>query len=246
MTSKRESSDSPDRPDRPELSEQEVNEYLQRNREFLLDNPDLVSVLIPPAKHSGDNVLDLQHFMLERLQEENRRLTGHWDQLIATSRSNMAGQTQIHAAILVALEADSLEALVHAVTADWPQILDVDTVTLGTEGDPAAFGGVPESGLRQLGPGLVDRLLGGERDVVLRTGGDELDEIFGPAAPLVQSDALVRLAIGSGMEDGFSPCLLAMGAREADKFHPGQGTELLVFLARVLERHLSTWLTRAS
>lgn len=243
MTSKRESSDNSVR---PELSEREVNEYLQRNREFLVDNPDLVSVLIPLTKQSGDNVLDLQYFMLERLQEENRRLTGHWDELIATSRSNMAGQTQIHAAILAALEADSLEALVHAVTADWPQILNVDTVTLGTEGDATGFGGAPESGLRTLEPGLVDRLLGKERDVVLRTGGDALEEIFGPAAPLVRSDALIRLSIGDGADDGFSPFLLAMGAREADKFHPGQGTELLVFLARVLERYLFTWLGRAN
>ena len=37
-------------------------------------------------------------------------------------------------------------------------------------------------------------------------------------------------------------CLLAMGSREAKRFHAGQGTELLCFLGRVVASTIKTWL----
>ena len=36
--------------------------------------------------------------------------------------------------------------------------------------------------------------------------------------------------------------LLALGSREPDTFHPGQATELLCFLTRVIERCIRSWL----
>ena len=40
------------------------------------------------------------------------------------------------------------------------------------------------------------------------------------------------------------PALLAMGARDERRFHPGQGTELLGFLARVVSGCIKGWLER--
>ena len=54
--------------------------------------------------------------------------------------------------------------------------------------------------------------------------------IFAAAAGLVNSAALARIHAGSNWPVG----LLALGARD-DAFHPGQGTELISFLCRVLE-----------
>jgi uncharacterized protein YigA (DUF484 family) len=62
--------------------------------------------------------------------------------------------------------------------------------------------------------------------------------VFGPGAGLVSSDALLRLSISSTTPTA----LLALGAREPGQFHPGQGTELLTFLARVVESCIRGWL----
>jgi hypothetical protein len=48
----------------------------------------------------------------------------------------------------------------------------------------------------------------------------------------------VRLRFNSQTPAG----LLALGSRQEEKFHPGQGTELLQFLARALERCVRAWL----
>ncbi|HZD25231.1 MAG TPA: DUF484 family protein, partial [Alphaproteobacteria bacterium] len=62
--------------------------------------------------------------------------------------------------------------------------------------------------------------------------------VFGPAAGLVRSMALVRLSTSPRSPVG----LMALGSRDAAKFQSGQGTELLAFLGRFLERLLRAWL----
>ena len=62
--------------------------------------------------------------------------------------------------------------------------------------------------------------------------------IFGAGAGLVSSDALLRLNIAPNAPRA----LLAFGSRQPDQFHAGQGTELLNFLARVLESCFRSWL----
>ena len=51
---------------------------------------------------------------------------------------------------------------------------------------------------------------------------------FGEAAPLVASDALVRLPLPNGGD-----ALLACGVRDPGAYEPGQGTDVLGFLAAV-------------
>ena len=62
--------------------------------------------------------------------------------------------------------------------------------------------------------------------------------VFGGATGLVRSSALLRLRFGSRAPVG----ILALGSRRDEMFHPGQGTELLCFLGRVLELCVRAWL----
>src|SRR5260370_179077 len=63
--------------------------------------------------------------------------------------------------------------------------------------------------------------------------------VLGGAGGLVRSQALLRVSIGRSAPTG----LLCIGARRAGRFHPGLGTELLSFLARVLGITISQWLS---
>ncbi|MDP6342143.1 MAG: DUF484 family protein, partial [Alphaproteobacteria bacterium] len=86
--------------------------------------------------------------------------------------------------------------------------------------------------------GAVDALMG--EGTAVHLDGDSAGDrrVFGPAAGLVRSQALVRLSASPGAPPG----LLALGSRDGARFQPGQGTELLGFLARLLERLLQAWL----
>ena len=93
-------------------------------------------------------------------------------------------------------------------------------------------------GLFQLDPHTVDSVIGPGRRVLLRCDIQGDPAIFGAAAGLVASEALIRMRPSQATPSA----MLALGARKPDQFHPGQGTELLIFLADVLERCVRTWL----
>ena len=63
-------------------------------------------------------------------------------------------------------------------------------------------------------------------------------QIYGAATGLVCSEALLRLHPNPQVPTG----LLALGSRNRGRFDPGQGTELLIFLARSLDHCIRTWL----
>lgn len=238
--------DPPQDPPKPGLDSGDVIDYLRGHPDFLVNNPEILSVLTPPTHRTDSNVLDLQMFMLQQLQKEVRKLSGNWSELIATSRSNMATQAQIHTAVLAMLKSDSVSVLVHKITYDFPDILNVDAVALCTESDETLEAKTDESPVRVLAPGTVDQLMGPGRDILLRSTADRLEEVFGPASTLIRSDALIRLTFNDKVRanaplPGQCSGMLALGTREAEKFHPGQGTELMGFLARTIEICIGRW-----
>ena len=86
--------------------------------------------------------------------------------------------------------------------------------------------------------GAVDALLGSERTALLRVDDAGEPVLFGAAAGLVRSQALLRLTFGRGAPAG----LLCIGTRQPGRFHPGLGTEGLTFLARALGITIAQWL----
>ena len=87
--------------------------------------------------------------------------------------------------------------------------------------------------------GTVDKVLGGADEfakLIEHTKDD--GAVFGEAAGIVKSAALGRLQPGYGIPNG----LLALGSRNRGAFHGGQGTDLLIFITRVLELTLHRWL----
>jgi uncharacterized protein YigA (DUF484 family) len=220
-----------------------VSEYLQQNPNFLIENPDLLSVLYPPSRWgngSGGNIADIQTSMLDRMRDEKTDLKDAANLLISTTRSNIMVQTRTHAAVIGILAANNLERLIHVVCFDLPLLLDIDAASLcletGEEGLPK-FG---EMDIRWVTPGIVNKVLGGaDRFTKLIEHTKDDGGIFGEASGIVQSAALSRLQPGGGISNG----LLALGSRAKGAFHGGQGTELLIFLTRVLELSLHRWLT---
>ena len=224
----------------PALDAGQVKAYLKTHPEFLIEHPEIVEVLAPPGREGGDNVHELQQFMLRRLGDEVRRLKAQQRELVDLSRTNLAVQNQVHDAALAIVEARSFEHLIHIVTTDLCQVLDVDVVTICVEASPEApTGRAKTAGVYMLEPHGVDSRIGQGKEVMLANDVPADPEVFGPAAGLVRSQALARLHCSKRSPAG----LLALGARDGEKLNAEQGTEMLVFLARLLGRSIRGWLS---
>jgi len=159
--------------------------------------------------------------------------------LIETSRSNMSSQARTHEAVLTLMAADGLVAGLRTICDEWPLILDVDVVAIGFEVPLDGQTEPPVRSVRLLAEGFVDDLIGVGRGIALIDEATDDGTIFGEGAGLVHSAALARIGA-----DGKSPAgLLALGARDY-AFQPGQGTELIGFLARVTEACIGQWLEK--
>ena len=224
-----------------EIGAREVIAYLREHPDFLDGHPDALQLLRAPTRRVDDEVLDFQHFMLERLRGDLTRLHDEQRSLIATSRGNLACQSRVHKAVLAMLRAPSFEHLLQIVTTDLAVLIDVDVVTLGVESSASRTPRLPVHGLHLLPSGTVDRLLGPNRGTLLCTDIQGDPALFGEAAGLVRSQALLRLSFSRSAPVG----LMCIGTRTADTFQPGLGTELLAFLAHTLEIAIAQWLDRA-
>jgi uncharacterized protein len=220
-----------------EPSGHDVVGYLRRHPDFLDRHPEALRLLRAPSRELGAGVFDFQHFHIERLRRDLTRLATEHRSLIAASRGTLASQGRVHKAVLAVLAAASFEQVLQTVTTDLAVLLDADIVTIGVESTvPAARLGV--HGIRLLQAGAIDALLGVERPVLLRADQPGEAALFGSAAGLVHSQALLRLGFGRGAPLG----ILCIGTRQPGHFHPGQGTEPLAFLARVIGITIAQWL----
>jgi uncharacterized protein YigA (DUF484 family) len=221
-----------------QIGGRDVLAYLRRHPDFLDRHPEALILLRGPVREIGEGVHDFQHFQIERLRHELARLTLEHRTLIAASRGNLASQGRTHKAAIAILAASSFEQLLQVVTTDLAIVLDVDVVTIGVENAAAPAGRLALHGIHLLKSGSIDALLGAERNVMLWADMPGDPALFGGAAGLVRSQALLRLGFGRGSPAG----LLCIGTRQAGRFHPALGTELLSFLARVIGITISQWL----
>jgi hypothetical protein len=156
--------------------------------------------------------------------------------LIAFARGHSGAVSAIHAAVIAALEADSIEDLLHVVTQEWPLILGIDAVALslivGEQGFRADGNGVQE-----VEPQILQRAIEQVGGVEMRTV-ERGHPLFGPACDLIRAEALIRI----DCEPPFPTGLIALGQRTSQNLDARHGSELLMFLGRSLGAMIRRWL----
>lgn len=221
-----------------DLREGDVVAYLRRNPRLLLNNPDLLSALAPDQRFETDTVVvDMQRFVVERLRRQVDDLKASSASLVSTTRSNMSLVERSMECALALLYARDFGELAQVLHDDLPVHLGVDAVAIGFEAAnaPAAAGDI----IRLLTPGTVEALIPGEASTRIRAETEGETLLYGSAAGLVRSDALVALPDGEGLPAG----VFAVGCRNPGHFEPGQGTELIAFLGHVTRYAVGRWWT---
>ena len=221
------------------ITADDVVAYLKAHPTFLTEHPELAAAIAQPAApSSGPGVIDMQQAILKRLRTEIDRLKNERVEIIENSKQNQIIQNRIQAAVISIIQATTFEKMIHVVTHELPELLDVDFITLAIEANADAPKRVPVRGVYVLAPGAIDAAIGPDKHARLRAAIIGEEAFFGDMARFVQSDVLMRLRVSSGSPDA----VMCFGARDAQQFGPEQSTELLFFLAKVLENTMRAWL----
>jgi len=212
------------------LTAELVSAWLRRHPEFLRENPEVLTFLNPPEFKRGEGILDLQHFMLARMRDDITALRRHEKQLLSTVEGNTAGQFKVHQAVTAIVGAHDIQALNSVIRSKLPAMLDIESATLCVE-DTSALALV---GATTIGRGGIDNLMAPKQRILLhgQTAGEAF--IFGDDAARIKSVAYLRLRCRKDSTD----IMLALGSGRDDGFDKDQATDLITFLADVLEARL--------
>ena len=211
------------------LRSEVVIRFLRENPEILTCDMALMTEL--GVRPTAQNIVEFGPAALARVHEAHRVESQARQYLEATAQANFSAQAQTHGAVVDLLDARNHADLARRVD-ELAQLrfgLTAGVVALeGPERTPAGWRVMPEGG--------IDMLVG--HQAVARMGFEPLAlGLFGERAPQIKSMAMVRLAVWSPARSG----LLAFGSADEEGFTEDMGTELVAFLARVVERTAERW-----
>jgi len=207
-----------------------VRRFLSDNPDFIRDDHGLLDEL--GLKVAAGNVVDFGPAALARVHAAHQRESEQRQQIEATARANFSAQAQTHGAVIDLLEARNHSDLAWRLDelAQHRFGLTAGIIVLeDAERAPAGWGRLVE--------GQVDMILGGAQRLARMGFAPTALPLFGPRAEQIRSMAMVRMAIWEPARQG----LLAFGAADPESFTEDMGTELVAFLARVVERTAERW-----
>ena len=216
------------------LDSDAVRDFLVSNPSFVQEDAELFALLA--NRDPGEGVVDLGAAAREKLLTELRQLKALNEGIVETARANLATQAQVHMAVLALLEADSLTALDRKIAGRVPGALGVDLCRVFIEEHAPLR---DAEAILPTAAGFTSDVLGQKVERLGPVQEAHANALYGPQGARVKSEAIVRLDFQG--HDG----LLAMAARDAHLFQSGQGTELLNFMARIVERLIIRWLHEA-
>lgn len=215
-----------------------LRETLIAQPELIIDDPDVMRALVSANEdRMGGNVFDMRGLAMDRLERRIDHLENAHRTIVATAYDNQASTGQIHRAVLCLLAADTLADFVTVLGGEISAILRVDAVQLILETSEAQPDIQPhQDGLIHADPGVVGTYLTGQTDhpsrqITLRQIPEGDRRVYGAGAANLRSEACLLLEFGTGHPPG----LLLMGSENPQKFTAQMGTDLLAFLAQVIE-----------
>lgn len=207
-----------------------VRRFLSDNPEFLTSDDGLLDEL--GLKIAVGNVVEFAPAALARVHAAHQREATQRQQIEETARANFAAQAQTHGAVVDLLDARNHSDLARRVDDLAQHRFGLAAGVVAVEGEA-----YPPAGWKMLVESQVDMILGGSQRLARMGFAPTALGLFGERAAAIQSMAMVRMAIWDPSRQG----LLAFGSSDPDGFTEDMGTELVAFLARVVERTAERW-----
>ncbi len=213
----------------PQIDPDLVRDFLRDQPEMLRDDADLLSDL--GLKLDGGNVVEFGHVAIAKAAAAREREAHARKFVEATAEANMSAQAQVHAAVIDLLDARNHSDLARRVDEMAALRFSLAVGALALEG-PAR---VP-AGWHALVDGQVDMIMGDHGVARMGFFAPALG-LFGEKFETIRSMAIVRMALWEPSRQA----VLAFGSTDPEAFTPDMGSDLVAFLARVVERTAERW-----
>lgn len=206
-----------------------LGRYLYAHRDRLIADRALLARL--GLKSASKTLIDFGPAALAKLEARAMRDYDQRRRSDMTIAANYDAQSQTHQLVLSLLEARNLTDLARRLEAEVKQRFGLVTASLALE-----FPAPLPHGWRRLEEGALDYMIGEKASISLGPEG-VCRVLFGDDVKTIQSAAIIRLNLWRDATCG----ALALGSHDEEGFHENMGTELISFVARVIERISNRW-----
>lgn len=221
------------------ITDDRIADFLQANPDFFERNAALLAKLRLPHLREGTATVSLVERQVEVLRERNQALERRLKELVDVARANDALADRIHRLAQRLLRARDLAATVEAIETSMREDFDamhsvlvlflpaapgVDTATQRflRLADPA------DANLKSF-----ESLLGSGKSRCGQVRDSQRDYLFGAGTVEIGSVALTPLGPKGNLG------LLAIGASDAERFHPAMSTDFLVRIGDLIAHALT-------
>jgi uncharacterized protein YigA (DUF484 family) len=208
-----------------------VAKYLSKYPDFLLRHPDVLESIQLP--HESGTAVSLIEKQVERLREQNNKLTRQLNQLVKVASDNEQLMSRLHHLTLELMNIEDLGLFFDRLSQALKSEFNADILNVSLfERKIEAHADTPVFFVRRDDPDIQQfqaQLDKGETSCG-RLNDNKLEFLFGSRSQWVQSTALVPLG-----EEG----LMAIGSSDPARFYPGMGTLFLDLLASVVTSRLA-------
>lgn len=219
----------------PDAEATRIAEYLLQHPDFLDQHPDVLAALDIP--HDSGDAISLVHRQISSLRAQSGKYRQQLEELIEVARENERLSSRLHDLILALIEADSQDEILSTLQEQLREQFQTDAVELKLF-SASAMKQHAEQG--EAGPALFQDFMTRRRPSCGALPVGQLDYLFGDRAGETASVALIPLDAGN-LEG-----LLAIGSRDAERFHPGQALDFLTRLGEIVSQALRVVAARNS
>lgn len=219
--------------------EDAIADYLREHPDFFDRHPSLLEDLVIP--HSCGGAVSLVEYQVSVLRDQVHEMRRRIQSLANNARDNEALSQRLHQLTLSLVECGRLDEVLTSLYQAMEDDFKADFAAIRLFAEPVSKS---DQGLGELvGAGsdarsLFAQVLSSSKPMCGHLKEEQREFLFEEHASEVASGALLPL----GDRERFG--VLAIGSRDAQRFHPGMGTiflrQLGEIVSRILARHVST------
>ena len=219
--------------------EDSIAAYLRENPDFFDRHPTLLEDLVIP--HSCGGAVSLVEYQVSVLRDQVHEMRRRMQSLANTARDNEALSQRLHQLTLSLVECTRVDEVLTNLYQAMCEDFKADFAAIRLFADPTSQG---DQGLGEFvgnnsdGREIFSQVLASSKPICGHIKTKQLAFLFPEHGREIASGAL--LPLGQNARFG----ILAIGSRDAQRFHPGMGTiflrQLGEIVSRILVPHVST------
>ncbi len=219
--------------------EESIAAYLREHPDFFARHAKLLEALVIP--HSCGGAVSLVEYQVSVLRDQVHEMRRRMQLLANNARDNEALSQRLHQLTLSLVECTRIDEVLTNLYQAMCEDFKADFAAIRLFADPESDGdqGLGEFvGTSSNGRELFSQVLASEKPVCGHLKDEQLEFLFPEHRAEIGSGAL--LPLGQSARFG----VLAIGCRDAQRYHPGMGTiflrQLGDIVSRILAPHIST------